>query len=274
MGELTLSHYYNHKLENYFQTSINEKETMDTFLPVQLYDEKTKIEALFEKGERKNLTVAGGIRLSKVHSSLQRLLSSAQDWVVGWLLEDGGVYKPRSSLATLPPSSFVFPPHSSPTECGPDFIFFLTDETFNDHYSIQYSFSQSSSLFLDLLTTTIQDLIENNEMNLEITKGEEIFIVGSPFGISSPSAFLNTMSKGIVSNLLYDEINKNKVTDDTINFQVDEKRYSLILTDARHLPGVEGGGVFNSHKQLIGLSIPPIRYVLSPIISFIIYYYV
>ncbi|KAM9011812.1 peroxisomal leader peptide-processing protease [Ara ararauna] len=58
-----------------------------------------------------------------------------------------------------------------------------------------------------------------------LRKGEGLLACGSPFGALCPDLFLNTLSRGVVSNLAGEE-------------------NALILTDARCLPGTEGGGVF------------------------------
>ncbi|NWS60533.1 TYSD1 protease, partial [Chunga burmeisteri] len=58
-----------------------------------------------------------------------------------------------------------------------------------------------------------------------LRKGEGLVACGSPFGAFCPDLFLNTLSRGVVSNLAGEE-------------------NALILTDARCLPGTEGGGAF------------------------------
>ncbi|NXE29805.1 TYSD1 protease, partial [Ardeotis kori] len=58
-----------------------------------------------------------------------------------------------------------------------------------------------------------------------LRKGEELLACGSPFGALCPDLFLNTLSRGVVSNLAGEE-------------------NALVLTDARCLPGTEGGGAF------------------------------
>ncbi|NXP46248.1 TYSD1 protease, partial [Heliornis fulica] len=58
-----------------------------------------------------------------------------------------------------------------------------------------------------------------------LRKGEGLLACGSPFGALCPDLFLNTLSKGVVSNLAGEE-------------------NALVLTDARCLPGTEGGGAF------------------------------
>ncbi len=75
-----------------------------------------------------------------------------------------------------------------------------------------------------------------------LKKGCHVIACGSPFGGLCPDLFMNTISKGIVSNVAGDE-------------------NALILTDARCLPGTEGGGVFVSkggRSYLVGLIVSPL----------------
>ncbi|NXP10068.1 TYSD1 protease, partial [Thinocorus orbignyianus] len=58
-----------------------------------------------------------------------------------------------------------------------------------------------------------------------LRKGQGLVACGSPFGALCPDLFLNTLSRGVVSNLAGEE-------------------NALVLTDARCLPGTEGGGAF------------------------------
>jgi len=55
--------------------------------------------------------------------------------------------------------------------------------------------------------------------------GQTVFAVATPFGNLSPAVFLNSVSKGIVSNIVGAES-------------------ELILTDARCIPGTEGGALY------------------------------
>ncbi|KAM6184613.1 peroxisomal leader peptide-processing protease isoform 2-T2 [Rhynchocyon petersi] len=55
-----------------------------------------------------------------------------------------------------------------------------------------------------------------------LSKGTPLLACGSPFGTFCPDIFLNTLSRGVLSNAVG----------------------PLLLTDARCLPGTEGGGVF------------------------------
>nr|XP_015201831.1 PREDICTED: peroxisomal leader peptide-processing protease [Lepisosteus oculatus] len=75
-----------------------------------------------------------------------------------------------------------------------------------------------------------------------LKKGDVVFACGSPFGSFCPDLFMNTLSKGIVSNV------------------AGESR-ALILTDARCLPGTEGGGLFldkGGRFCLAGLIVSPL----------------
>ncbi|XP_054838128.1 peroxisomal leader peptide-processing protease isoform X2 [Eublepharis macularius] len=75
-----------------------------------------------------------------------------------------------------------------------------------------------------------------------LRKGDPLFACGSPFGSFCPDIFMNTLSKGIVSN-------------------VAGEGNALILTDARCLPGTEGGGIFavsGVGPQLVGIIVAPL----------------
>ncbi|XP_058044770.1 peroxisomal leader peptide-processing protease isoform X2 [Ahaetulla prasina] len=75
-----------------------------------------------------------------------------------------------------------------------------------------------------------------------LSKGDTVFTCGSPFGSLCPEIFMNTLSKGIVSNLA-------------------GANNALLLIDARCLPGTEGGGVFvmsGMGPQLVGIIVAPL----------------
>ncbi|KAL0964571.1 hypothetical protein UPYG_G00325800 [Umbra pygmaea] len=74
-----------------------------------------------------------------------------------------------------------------------------------------------------------------------LEKGCEVLACGSPFGDFCPDLFMSTLSKGIISNLAGED-------------------NALILTDARCLPGTEGGGLFvlrRHQMHLVGLIVSP-----------------
>uniref|UniRef100_A0A7S2SQ07 Uncharacterized protein n=1 Tax=Mucochytrium quahogii TaxID=96639 RepID=A0A7S2SQ07_9STRA len=70
----------------------------------------------------------------------------------------------------------------------------------------------------------------------ECNRGDEISVIASPFGLVSPTVFQNSVTSGVVSNVVHDST-----------------RVALLLTDARCLPGSEGAPVFNRSGELIGM---------------------
>uniref|UniRef100_A0A3Q3E5X9 Peroxisomal leader peptide-processing protease n=1 Tax=Labrus bergylta TaxID=56723 RepID=A0A3Q3E5X9_9LABR len=77
---------------------------------------------------------------------------------------------------------------------------------------------------------------------VKVYKGCPVVACGSPFGSLCLDLFISTLSRGIVSNLAGDD-------------------NAVILTDARCLPGTEGGGVFAvkgaDEARLVGLIVSP-----------------
>lgn len=78
-----------------------------------------------------------------------------------------------------------------------------------------------------------------------LQKGAPVVVCGSPFGSLCLDLFISTLSKGIISNLAGED-------------------NAVILTDARCLPGTEGGGLFvvdgaaeYSSVRLVGLIVSP-----------------
>lgn len=75
-----------------------------------------------------------------------------------------------------------------------------------------------------------------------LQKGQPVIACGSPFGSLCLDLFINTLSRGIISNLAGEDS-------------------AVILTDARCLPGTEGGGVFvlksTEYAHLFGVIVSP-----------------
>ena len=67
-------------------------------------------------------------------------------------------------------------------------------------------------------------------------KGIPVYAIGTPFGTLSPSVFLNSVSQGVISNMVLNSDNS----------------LALILTDARCIPGCEGGALFLKKKSNYG----------------------
>ncbi|XP_046885156.1 peroxisomal leader peptide-processing protease [Hypomesus transpacificus] len=84
-----------------------------------------------------------------------------------------------------------------------------------------------------------------------LRKGCPVWACGSPFGNLCPDLFMSTLSKGIISNLAGEE-------------------NVVILTDARCLPGTEGGGLFipnGDQAYLAGLIVSPLCWKASELIG-------
>ncbi|XP_038045733.1 peroxisomal leader peptide-processing protease-like [Patiria miniata] len=62
-----------------------------------------------------------------------------------------------------------------------------------------------------------------------LQQGDPICLQTTPFGATCPAVFLNSISKGIVSNLA-------------------GPRHQLVMTDARCIPGSEGGGMYATRR--------------------------
>ncbi|KAG9485132.1 hypothetical protein GDO78_008305 [Eleutherodactylus coqui] len=76
----------------------------------------------------------------------------------------------------------------------------------------------------------------------QLVKGSTVYACGSPFGSFYTDIFLNTITKGVLSNTAGD-------------------RNVVLLTDARCLPGCEGGGIFmyeDGLLHLIGIIVAPL----------------
>ncbi|KAG0364714.1 hypothetical protein BGZ54_007243 [Gamsiella multidivaricata] len=81
--------------------------------------------------------------------------------------------------------------------------------------------------------------------------GKKLTLHGSGFGLIAPSVLINNISQGIVANIIHPHRAARRA---------DEQANSLILTDAKFLPGMEGGAVsWDETRELAGLSMLPIR---------------
>ncbi|KAF9127569.1 hypothetical protein BG015_004515, partial [Linnemannia schmuckeri] len=83
------------------------------------------------------------------------------------------------------------------------------------------------------------------------TIGKRLTLHGSGFGLIAPSVLINNISQGIVANIIHPYRAARRA---------DEQANSLVLTDAKFLPGMEGGAVsWDETGELAGLSMLPIR---------------
>ncbi|KAF9339471.1 hypothetical protein BGZ91_005807 [Linnemannia elongata] len=117
--------------------------------------------------------------------------------------------------------------------------------------------SQSGLLDIKSNGSTNDDETEavlGNERSYQLsvpTIGKRLTLHGSGFGLIAPSVLINNISQGIVANIIHPHRAARRA---------DEQANSLMLTDAKFLPGMEGGAVsWDETGELAGLSMLPIR---------------
>ncbi len=101
-----------------------------------------------------------------------------------------------------------------------------------------------------------------------LAQGDGLHVYGSPYGLLAPHVFFNCLATGVVSGRL--EAPPPLVHDDHHDDHRDGQakkssrpqpqpwtRYPLLLTDARCIPGCEGGPAFNDQRQFAGVPMPP-----------------
>ncbi|KAM6997566.1 peroxisomal leader peptide-processing protease [Tautogolabrus adspersus] len=106
--------------------------------------------------------------------------------------------------------------------------------------------AQFLSWFAVLKTSEVADSCQSLcipwQTSSSLQKGCPVVACGSPFGSLCLDLFISTLSRGIISNLAGDD-------------------NAVILTDARCLPGTEGGGLFvvkgADDARLVGLIVSP-----------------
>jgi S1-C subfamily serine protease len=102
--------------------------------------------------------------------------------------------------------------------------------------------SQFALLHLDTTSTKLRSIPLSTKAT--IRQGDDVYVVSSPFGILTRETFQNSVTKGIVSN----------------NITTRDGAPLAILTDARMLPGSEGGAVFRaSTGELLAVCTLPLR---------------
>lgn len=93
----------------------------------------------------------------------------------------------------------------------------------------------------DLKDTAPAPELVSWQSSSSLHKGWPVVACGSPFGSLCLDLFIGTLSRGVISNLAGED-------------------NAVILTDARCLPGTEGGGLFvvkGEHVSLVGVIVSP-----------------
>lgn len=82
-----------------------------------------------------------------------------------------------------------------------------------------------------------------SDLLVHVGVGDVVYVVGTPFGNLSPAVFMNSISKGVLSNVAGDW-------------------HDILLTDARCIPGTEGGAIYPQSWQCDSL---PLGIVVAPL---------
>jgi len=82
----------------------------------------------------------------------------------------------------------------------------------------------------------------------QLQKGESVFSIGTPFGLISPKAMMNSVSIGSICNFISLPSKSNM-----------ETNIPLFITDSKCFPGMEGGAIFNLKGIFVGMMLPPLR---------------
>ncbi|RKO89645.1 trypsin-like cysteine/serine peptidase domain-containing protein [Blyttiomyces helicus] len=85
-----------------------------------------------------------------------------------------------------------------------------------------------------------------------LTLGKPVEIMGTPFGVHSSKVFLNSIAHGIISTVIKVDVFEPTPREDIC----------LFLTDARCLPGMDGGAAIETvyPRRCLGMVMPPLRY--------------
>ena len=105
----------------------------------------------------------------------------------------------------------------------------------------------------------------NDSLSPPVARGQPVTIVCSPFGLVCPPVFSNSVTCGVVSNIAAARAYSGMAARHTSSlvgssrhvFAATSDRPALFFTDARGLPGSEGGGVLCSRRgHLVGIVAP------------------
>ena len=194
-----------------------------SFRDLQTSADGIAVEVIFRRhGEEKFSTLQGYVGLFwrdlELQRIAQRIFPSSE-----WKLELSGQSEAKTTLAAERNGRVVLAHRNS-----------LSDFVLIEVKTLKNYFSCSS---LNLLTLAAS---ENPK------KGETVFIVGTPFGGECPSVFYNSLSKGIVSNVV-------------------GTKSEIMITDARCVPGCEGCPVYRQKSHAASMKDnAPYGIVLAP----------
>jgi len=184
------------------------------------------------------------VEIEELSSSIKEITSEGS-WEVGWKRDKG----------ELPGSMYDFSKLSNELWRGLGFVAFLKLKIDSSRQS--YILNRFKSIGLQLPPPYLA--------SKSISAGLKVWIVGSPFGISSsaPKLFLNQLYARKIANKVVGHAGRKR------NLQITTKESSsqvapLLVLDGPVLPGAEGGPLFSMDGIFVGLLLPPIRLISCP----------
>lgn len=90
--------------------------------------------------------------------------------------------------------------------------------------------------------------------------GSKIYCIASPYGALSPTVFSNSVSTGIISNMV--SVTKRK-SQSNQQYSIRDMMTELLIIDARCLPGSQGAPVYDDNGRIVGLVTLPLRHTTS-----------
>lgn len=193
--------------------------------------------------------VLDSVRCQRIRLALDRVSSSRTHWTSGWPVSTEAIGTTDAARAEAAAAAFW---------SGFDEIVILEIEQEGDELASRVSAELSKPLL---------------QSALRIDRGLPISFVGSPYGILAPNIFHNSVFNGIVSNVVAINSGRNSVavsespTVGTVRWGSSASPSNgapiiepdLLMIDQECQPGCEGGPVFDSAGDLVGIMLPPIR---------------
>jgi hypothetical protein len=190
------------------------------------------------------------IKCPRIRLALDRVTSAGTHWTAGWPVTTESIGQQDESRAEAAALSYWN---------SYDEIVMLEIVQDGDELSTATLISSDVALSKPLLQSVIA-----------LERGLPINFVGSPYGILAPNIFHNSVFSAIVSNVVTVgkraenagiEVARGARSGSNRSLQDAQlqQEADLLMIDQECQPGCEGGPVFDSNGDLVGIMLPPIR---------------
>mgnify|MGYP005994616743 CR=1 FL=1 len=173
-------------------------------------------------------------KMPPVTRAIHHLTKASSKWKLGWLLEHGesrldAMKQEQSKQNENMISSPFFSAISPPTVA-------------------QIEQSRIDQVAFFTLAKYTGNSTHNREISgeIDLLQGQQVSVVGTPFGVNSPMTFYNSITRGYISNTICNTSIMGSHAAD------------LWLVDTTLSPGMEGGALCND-GLIKGMLLPPIR---------------